>query len=91
VEQQAAISYAMWQVLEAAVTATKSLDDKTLAKWLKANQVETIIGKQRFDHPIYHGFGDDLLKVRQLHDGKWQVVWPRRWAAPGSRVIYPTP
>lgn len=91
VEQQAAISYAMWQVLEAAVTATKTLDDKALAKWLKANSVETIIGKQRFDHPVYHGFGDDLLKVRQLHDGKWLVVWPKRWAAPGSRVIYPTP
>lgn len=91
VEQQAAISYCMWQVLEAAVTATKSLDDKVLAKWLKANPVETIIGKQRFDHPTYHGFGDDLLKVRQVHEGTWQVVWPKRWAAPGSRVIYPTP
>ena len=90
VEQQSAISYAMWQVLEAAVTATKSLEDKTLAKWLKANPVETIIGKQRFDHPMYHGFGDDLLKVRQVQDGRWVVVWPRQWAAPGASVIYPT-
>lgn len=91
VEQQAAISYAMWQVLEAAVTATKSLDDKVLARWLKANSVDTIIGKQRFDHPAYHGFGDDLLKVRQLQDGRWVVVWPRRWAAPGATVMYPSP
>jgi len=91
VEQQAAISYAMWQVLEAAVTATGSLDDKVLARWLKANAVETIIGRQRFDHPTYHGFGDDLLKVRQLKEGRWVVVWPRQWAAPGATVTYPNP
>ena len=91
VEQQSAISYAMWQVLEAAVTATKSLDDKALAQWLKANAVDTIIGRQRFDHPTYHGFGDDLLKVRQVQDGNWVVVWPRQWAAPGASLIYPTP
>jgi len=91
VEQQAAISYCMWQVLEAAVTATKSLDDKAMAKWLKANPVDTIIGKQRFDHPTYHGFGDDLLKVRQVQDGRWVVVWPRQWAAPGAKLIYPNP
>lgn len=90
VEQQAAISYCMWQVLEAAVTATKSIDDKVLAKWLKANPVDTIIGKQRFDHPTYHGFGDDLLKVRQVQNGRWVVVWPKQWAAPGAKVIYPS-
>lgn len=91
VEQQAAISYAMWQVLEAAVTATRSLEDKVLAKWLKTNAVDTIIGKQRFDHPTYHGFGDDLLKVRQLQDARWVVVWPRPWAPPGVTVTYPSP
>ena len=46
---------------------------------------------QRFDHPTYHGFGDDLLKVRQLQEGRWVVVWPRRWAAPGAIVMYPAP
>ena len=91
VEQQAAIGYCMWQVLEAAVTATKSLDDKVLAKWLKSNPVDTIIGKQRFDHPTYHGFGDDLLKVRQIQEGRWVVVWPKQWSAPGAKVIYPSP
>lgn len=91
VEQQAAISYAMWQVLEAAVTATRSLEDKVLAKWLKTNAVDTIIGKQRFDHPTYHGFGDDLLKVRQLQEARWVVVWPRPWAPPGATVTYPSP
>jgi len=41
---EAAIAYCAWQVLEAAVTGARSLDDKALAKWLKANRVDTIIG-----------------------------------------------
>src|SRR3954465_5374764 len=37
---QSAIMYAGWQVLEAAVNGTKSLDDKTIADWLKKNEVK---------------------------------------------------
>jgi branched-chain amino acid transport system substrate-binding protein len=44
VDTQAAGSYAAWQMLEAAVTATKSLDDKVLARWLRKNQVPTSSG-----------------------------------------------
>jgi len=91
VEQTASINYCMWQVLEAAVTATKSLDDKVLAKWLKTNSVDTVIGKQRFDHPTYLGFGGDLLKIMQVQEGRWVVVWPREWAAPGAKIVYPSP
>jgi len=39
VDTQAAGSYAAWQMLEAAVTATKSLDDKLMAQWLRKNPV----------------------------------------------------
>ena len=42
VDTQAAGSFAAWQVLEAAVTATKSLDDKVLGEWLRKNPVDTI-------------------------------------------------
>lgn len=89
VEQQAAIAYTEWQVLEAAVTATKTLDDKVLARWLKANRVDTIIGKQRFDG--FNNFGDDLYRLRQIQGDRWVVVWPKEWAAPGVKVIYPAP
>ena len=89
VEQQAAIAYCAWQVLEAAVTGARSLDDKALAKWLKANRVDTIIGKQRFDGP--NNFGDDLYRVRQVQGDRWVVVWPKELAAPGVKLIYPTP
>ena len=87
VDTQAAGSFAAWQVIEAAVTATKSLDDKVLAQWLRKNQVDTIIGKLRFDGT--NNYGDDLTKVKQVQDGKWVVVWPKEFAAPGARLLPP--
>jgi branched-chain amino acid transport system substrate-binding protein len=89
VEQQAGIAYTAWQVLEAAIAGSKSLDDKVLARWLKANRVDTIIGKQRFDG--FNNFGDDLYRVRQIQGDRWLVVWPREWAAPGAKLVYPNP
>jgi branched-chain amino acid transport system substrate-binding protein len=59
------------------------------ARWLKASRPDTIIGKQRFDGP--NNFGDDLYRVRQIQGDRWVVVWPREWAAPGIKLIYPTP
>jgi len=85
VDTQAAGSYAAWQMLEAAVIATKSLDDKVLAQWLRKNQVQTIVGRFRFDGP--NNYGDDLSRVKQVQDGKWVVVWPKEFAAPGARLL----
>ena len=84
VETQAAASFSAWQVLEAAVTATKSLDDKTLAAWLKANKVDTIQGKLRFDGPS--NYGDDLMRVKQVQNGRWVTVYPKEYAAPGATL-----
>ena len=84
VEVQAAASFTAWQILEAAVTATKSLDDKVLADWLKKNRVNTIEGSLRFDGPF--NYGDDLMHVKQIQNGKWVVVWPRDLAAPGRQA-----
>ncbi|MFT3817572.1 MAG: amino acid ABC transporter substrate-binding protein [Rubrivivax sp.] len=79
VEVQAGASYTAWQILEAGVTATKSLDDKAIGAWLKANRVDTIQGKLRFDGP--GNYGDDLMRVKQVQDGHWKVVWPKDYAA----------
>jgi ABC-type branched-subunit amino acid transport system substrate-binding protein len=87
VDTQAGGSFAAWQLIEAAVTATKSLDDRTLAQWLRRNRVETLLGKLRFDGP--NNFGDDLSKLKQVQEGKWVVVWPREFAAPGARLLPP--
>lgn len=85
VETQAAASFSAWQVLEAAVTATKSLDDKTLAAWLKANKVDTIQGQLRFDK--LNNFGDDLMKVKQVQNGRWVTVWPKNWTPAGTKLV----
>jgi branched-chain amino acid transport system substrate-binding protein len=87
VETQAAGEYVGWQILEAGVTGARSLDDKAIAQWLRTNRVDTIIGKLRFDGP--NNYGDDLAKVKQIQDGKWVVVWPAEWAAPGAKLITP--
>jgi branched-chain amino acid transport system substrate-binding protein len=86
-ELHAGIAYAAWQVLESAVTATRSLDDAVLAEWLRTHRVDTIIGQLRFDGP--NNFHDDQSKFRQVQDGRWVVVWPKEFAAPGARLIVP--
>jgi branched-chain amino acid transport system substrate-binding protein len=85
VETQAAASYTAWQLLEAAVTATNSLDDKAIAQWIKTNRVDTIQGKLRFDGPS--NYGDDLMRVKQVQNGRWVVVWPPEVAAPGAKLL----
>ena len=48
---------------------TRSLDDRTLADWLKRNRVETIQGTLRFDGP--NNYGPDLVRIKQIQAGKW--------------------
>ena len=87
VETQAAASYTAWQMLEAAVNATQSLDDKVLAQWLRTHTVDTIQGKLRFNGQS--NYGDDLMRVKQVQNGRWVVVWPPEVAAPGAKLIVP--
>jgi branched-chain amino acid transport system substrate-binding protein len=87
VETQAAASYTAWQILEAGVVATKSLDDKAIGTWLKANRVDTLQGKLRFNGP--GNFGDDLMRVKQIQDGKWVVVWPKEVTSGGAKLLAP--
>jgi branched-chain amino acid transport system substrate-binding protein len=46
---QPPFAYAAMQILEQAVTATKSLDDDVLAKYIHATPFDTIVGQIRFD------------------------------------------
>jgi branched-chain amino acid transport system substrate-binding protein len=87
VETQAAASYTAWQILEAGVTATKSLDDKAIGTWLKANKVDTLQGKLRFNGA--GNFGDDLMRVKQVQNGHWVVVWPKEVTAGGAKLLAP--
>jgi ABC-type branched-subunit amino acid transport system substrate-binding protein len=85
VEVQAAASFSAWQILEAGVRGANSLDDKKIAEWLKKNRVDTIQGRLRFDGP--GNFGDDLMKIKQVQNGAWKVVWPESHAAPGTKLM----
>ena len=84
VETQAAASFSAWQILEAGVVGAGNLEDKAIAAWLKKNKVDTIQGQLRFDGPS--NYGDDLMKLKQVQDGEWMVVWPREFARPGKRL-----
>jgi len=85
VETQAAASYTAWQILEAGVTATKSMDDKAIGAWLKTHRVDTLQGKLRFDGP--NNYGDDLMRVKQVQNGHWVVVWPKEMTSGGARLL----
>jgi ABC-type branched-subunit amino acid transport system substrate-binding protein len=85
VETQSAASYTAWQILAAGVAATKSLDDKAIGTWIKANRIDTLQGKLRFDGP--NNFGDDLMRVKQVQNGKWVVVWPKEMTAGGAKLL----
>lgn len=84
VEVQAAASFTAWQILEAAVRGTNSLDDRKMCAWLKANKVDTIQGKLRFDGPS--NYGDDLMRVKQVQNGRWVTVYPKNFAPPGASL-----
>ena len=84
-EMQGAGQLSSWQILEAAVNATKSLDDKVLTQWIKANPVETFAGKQSFTGP--NNFGEFNYKLKQVQNGKWVVVHPPEFAAPGAKLV----
>jgi branched-chain amino acid transport system substrate-binding protein len=89
VDTQAAASFVAWHLIETAVNATRSLEDKTLAAWLKANRVDTPFGTYTFDGP--NNYGLEHTKVKQIQNGKWVVVWPREFTAPGAKPVYPAP
>ena len=89
VDLLASIAYSQWQVLEAAANGAKSIDDKALAQWLRRNSVESIMGRLSWEGPTNYVMGKDIYKIKQLQGGKWVVVWPREFAAPGASLIGP--
>src|SRR4029079_11321697 len=56
----APFGYAMGQMIEAAVGATKSLDQKGIAKYLRENEHKTIVG------PIAFSAGGGTKETRDL-------------------------
>lgn len=84
---QGAVSWATWQTLTAAVEATQSLEQETMANWLLSNKVDTIIGDVTFD-ASNQNYGPDLQTIKQVHDGKWVVVYPPEFVPEGATIEY---
>jgi len=87
-DSQAGYEYSAWQILMAAVNATKSLDDKTLGKWLDGATIETVVGTRDFKGK-FHTSSQDLQMLRQIQNKKWVAVWPADQATPGAKLIAP--
>ncbi|HWE74261.1 MAG TPA: ABC transporter substrate-binding protein [Stellaceae bacterium] len=88
VDSQAGNEYAGWQILIAAIKATNSLDDKTIAEWLDKNAVETIEGKRDFSGRS-HTSAADMQQLKQVQGGKWVAIWPLDVRTPGVQLIAP--
>ena len=52
---------------------------------LKANGAATIQGKLRFNG--VGNYGDDLMRVKQVQNGHWTVVWPKEFTAGGAKLL----
>jgi branched-chain amino acid transport system substrate-binding protein len=87
VDNQAVGPYCGWQILDASVTGSKSLDDKAMLAYIKQNGVDTLAGKLTFNGPF--NSGESEMAVKQIQDGKYVVVWPQKDAAPGTALIAP--
>ncbi|MDH7798789.1 MULTISPECIES: amino acid ABC transporter substrate-binding protein [unclassified Beijerinckia] len=80
-ETQAGASWSMWEILTGAVKATKSLDDKVLADQIKKNGSDTVLGHISFDGQ--NNYGKNLMRTKQVQQGKWVIVWPKDMITPG--------
>ena len=86
VDSQAGNEYAGWQILVAAINATKSFDDKVLADYLDKDTVDTIVGKRDFSGK-FHTSKSDEQKLRQVQNGRWVEVYPE--VTPGTKLLAP--
>jgi hypothetical protein len=86
-EEDAADAFAAGQVLQAAVEGTGGTDNPAMADWLRANEVETILGPLSWDE-IGRPQGDFLLG--QWQSGAVEIVAPSI-AATIDKIINPKP
>jgi branched-chain amino acid transport system substrate-binding protein len=86
-EEDAADAFAAAQVLQASVEGTGGTDNPAMADWLRANEVETILGPLTWDE-IGRPQGDFLLA--QWQSGEVNIVAPSI-AATTDKVVFPKP
>ena len=85
--EDAANSYTAGQVLQAAVKAVGSLDQKALASWLHSHLVSTIVGPLKWDKA---GDPEGSLLLSQWQHGTLQIVAPAT-AATSKTILLAKP
>lgn len=86
VDSQAGNEYSAWQILTAAINATKSIEDAKLAAYLDGATVDTIAGKRDFKG-LNHTSSTDNQEIRQVQNSRWVSVFPKENATPGVKLI----
>src|SRR3546814_1254854 len=79
--------YAYLQVLAAGVEATGSLEDAKIARWIHANEIDTIVGPGRFDAEGEWAASRMLfVQYKGMEEGRAMELFDQ----PGSRqILYP--
>jgi branched-chain amino acid transport system substrate-binding protein len=85
--EDAADAFAAGQVLQAAVEAVGRIDQTALADWLRANQVETILGTLSWDDT---GAPESRFLLAQWQGGQVEIVAPADRATT-DRIVNPKP
>jgi branched-chain amino acid transport system substrate-binding protein len=85
--EDAADAFAAGQVLQAAVEAVGRIDQTALADWLRANQVETILGTLSWDDT---GAPESRFLLAQWQGGQVEIVAPADRATT-DRIVHPKP
>jgi len=88
-----ALAFATCQLLEAAISATRSLDQESVKQWLINNAVETCVGRWKVSKvALDAGFKyvpEYFRVIPQWQNGIMKIVYPPEFA--DSKVIYPIP
>jgi len=85
--EDAADAFAAAQVLQAAVEATKGMDQVKIKDWLHSNEVQTILGPLSWNEK---GEPQGKFILAQWQSGKVEVVAPAD-AATTDTIVYPKP
>lgn len=85
--EDAADAFGTAQVLQAAVTATKSLDQDKLRDWLHSHTVNTVEGPLRWDAT---GAPQGQFLVAQWQGNNTQIVLPPSLAT-SKKIVFPKP
>ena len=71
----AAHSFARWQILEKAVTETKSLDQDIVRNYISSHTFDTVVGPIKYND-VGYSTPDDTIVV-QFQNNKRVIVWPK--------------